>query len=320
MSLIQKPCPRRKFHCNRCGAKILNGSRYWELTVPTFHKWWYQESDTLITNAPGTNPVIIKAIPNHTAVLNNPTAVETQCRFTGKNVLEFLVPDRTVSNSTTWPDWVNDFDLLDTGVPFTFYYPFTDSDITTWAAFYRRHTAEVSFEEATLDEGNLVTAGRWKIALNVDQLANYQQATYHGDIIWWDEWHFYIDQILNGNYINRDDYQVFDGIDTHTASPSPLTGTYYAPDGFQCPIRDGETIRFTKPLPTLPPAEFSGITINSLPPGYGWPPHIPEYVIDEITGLPTTTPTVLSGIFYPEGFTRGDYLAPPYIDVRHVPR
>ena len=167
-----------------------------------------------------------------------------------------------------------------------------------------------------MEGDEIINPGYWTINLKVDQAAIYITAYSISNIVWMDEWN---KKLLEeqGIYLDPGDFQTIAGHQSRTAAVNPLDGTYVAPDNFKCPVPEGETFRFTKPLPTLPPILAFEVTTDTLPSGYQWPPHVREYVLDEHNN-PTTELAEYSGYIYPTGFTRGDYYAPPYIDVRHV--
>lgn len=314
MSLLKKVCPRRRFKCKRCASKLQNSETVWELTVPTYKNWLYYA----LAPPTGGPTGQVKIYTEYKHIPQDQDGTLSHCQFEGENLLSFA-PNPFDSSAAGWPDWVQDLEHALANVPFTL--DGTNPPRTSWQSFYRYHKAVVDWTEAELDGSEVKTPGQWRINLNIDQTAFYVLPDYEGTIVWLDDVHWYIDTVILGNYRNPADFVVISGYDVFTAVESPLRGTFYAPDDFACPILDGATYRFTRRLPTsIFPISVTEITINDLPSGYDWPWWYDPYLLDEHGQPDPTKPRLFSGTVYPAGFTRGDYIGPPYIDVRHVKR
>lgn len=314
IGLLRKPCPRKTWRCRRCAEKLQNSETVWELTVPTYKDWNYYALDPPTGGPTGQ----VKIYTDYKPIPQDPDGTLSNCRFEGDNLLSF-VPDPSDSSAAGWPDWVQDLENALSNVPFTL--AGSDPPRTSWQSFYRYHQATVSWAESELDGSKVKTPGEWRINLNIDQTAFYVLPDFEATIIWLDDVEWYIDTVILGNYRDPADFIVILGSDVYTAVESPLRGTFYPPDDFHCPILDGATYRFTRRLPTnIFPTTVTEITINDLPAGYDWPWWYDPYEKDIHGNLDPTKPRLFSGTIYPTGFTRGDYIGPPYIDVRHVKR
>ena len=313
MSLLKKVCPRRKFKCKRCASKLQNSETVWELTVPTYKNWIY---DALTPPAGGPTGQV-KIYTEYKHIPQDSDGTLSHCRFDGSHQMTYA-PDPFVISTAGWPAWVMDLEHAIDNVPFTILG--TDPPQVSWTSFGRTHNATVEWTEPVLDGSEIETPGQWQINLNVVQIASYVIVTPIFSIVWWDWIEKMILESL-GIFIDPNDFRFPGNAEIYTAVESPLRGTFYAPDDFQCPILDGSTYRFTRRLPTnIFPISVSEITINDLPAGYDWPWWYDPYLLDEHGQPDPTKPRLFSGTIYPAGFTRGDYLGPPYIDVRHVKR
>ncbi|MCR9230459.1 MAG: hypothetical protein NXI29_05560 [bacterium] len=313
MSLLKKVCPRRKFKCKRCASKLQNSETVWELTIPTYKNWVF---DGMNPNPPAPSGQV-KIYTDYKHIPQDSDGTLSYCRFDGSHKMTYA-PDPFVISTAGWPAWVMDLEHAIDNVPFTILG--TDPPQVSWTSFGRTHEATVQWAEPVLDGSEVETPGRWRIELNVVQIASYVVVSRIFSIIWWD----WIEQMIlesQGIYIDPEDFRFPGNAEVFTAVESPLRGTYYAPEDFACPILDGATYRFRNSLPTdIFPISVTDITVNDLPEGYGWPWYIPQYE-QGANGMPDLTkPVYYSGMIYPTGFTRGDYLSPPYIDVRHVKR
>lgn len=161
MSLIQKRCPRRQFDCQRCGARLLNSGKVWELTVPTYERWYYEYA----VPRPTGNSFIFTATPQ---------SFYGGCRASGSSSVNFTNPDPHATSSAGWPQWVLDFtfDWFEGDLPFTF--EFDEQTWTSWLWFQRTYNATVGFNQAVMDGSEIVTPGYWYVALDI-----YNNAWYH---------------------------------------------------------------------------------------------------------------------------------------------
>jgi hypothetical protein len=284
-SLIKKPCPRSKFPCNRCGAKIVNAGLQWEVTIPLYKKWYFMDAN-LVQNGPASDPTRTVFAPRYSQFIDPETAALAPCNFIGTPNVEATGLFTTGQTPADFGVWVQDFQWTD----FT-----TDPDV--WNFFARSHNAVVDFEAAELDpeSGDLITPGRWRITLIIRQVAAGTSAFGESPTL---------DDYIYRNYALGGSYET--GILSQYVAR--IVGLYYPPDDFECVIPANTSQRWTRAVPTLPVLNDTGYTEATLPAGYDWPPSLDPLMAS-------------NGPFYPSGFeTNHDYYAPPYIDVRHVPK
>tara|TARA_R110002095_G_scaffold177933_1_gene155262 strand:- start:1442 stop:2440 length:999 start_codon:yes stop_codon:yes gene_type:complete len=332
MSLIQKPCPRRQFECHRCAAKLQNSETVWELSIPTFKSWLYHNynsSEILLgespffVNDPGTAPIIFQSIYQKINKLTDGSL--ENCNFEAENDLLYIVPaDSALDPSGTpigWPDWAIDYGIDRDHIappfatPVFFYIPGNfDPPVPSWKRFTRQHEALIHFLPPIIEHGNVSEPGEWRIDLDIFQDAvfvNLEQ-TSTSFFETQEELDAYLAGLIGSHvYIVVDltveHYKTF--IDSASGSGTWL-GKYKAPDNFRCPITPGETYRFQNIIPyDLPPLLVDGLS-PVIPEGYGQPK------LGVIYPLKPERDAVSPG----DSFEYGDYFAPPYIDVRHVPR
>ena len=143
----------------------------------------------------------------------------------------------------------------------------------------------------------MTTPGRWRITLTVNKVA--AGSTYFENDAEATNAHAFLNYAVGGSYVLSNLLSEYHAVDV---------GIYYPPPEFNCVISPNTTQRWTRPVPTLPVLTNTGYTAATLPAGYDWPAHLDPLMAN-------------NGPFYPSGFeTNHDYYAPPYIDVRHVPR
>ncbi len=360
MSLIQKRCPRRPFDCQRCAAKLQNSETVWELSIPTFKHWTYFEivQDTTAgetpfkENSPGSAPVTIRT--EYKKIPTLPGGGLQNCNFTGADSTLFEVPrDGTTTPETAiqWPDWVSDYQIerFTDMTPTPPYYELEDTDLNpfyhpggfvpplpTWIQFSRYYNGQVYFLEPIIESGVITSPGEWRIKLEFSQYAHLLKWNQIGSLYPFDSEEMLQDLIENlgeqAYYVVNDgensyletvnsygSYGSYSNISVNTVYPNeptaipPWPGTYKAPDDFTCPIEPGKTYRFVNIIPyDLPPIKVSPLPGEEIeiPAGYGSPK---------------------SNVIYPlkperdggdlgESFDWPDYTAPPYIDVKHIPR
>lgn len=284
MSVLNKRCPRKRFPCSRCGAKIVNSGLQWEISVPKYLQWHYMDPVTLAVNGSASaSPIIVNA-PRRLLNFDNEIQGDSPCKFDGPVTVESAILTSGQSPGD-FGSWVQDFEWN------RFLYD-------GWNQFGRLHGVIISWEAAEVDEGSgeLITPGRWAIGLRIVQQAISHYGTdENGDPI-------FSQVALGGIYYNSlgvggpfGDF--FDVAETQA--------TYYPPDDYKCLSLD--STRWYRDIPTLPVLIGTEYTFGTLPAGYTWPSDVP-------TNLP------YSGPFYPVGVgDNGDYYAPPYVDVRHIP-
>ncbi len=281
MSLIQKRCPRKRFPCSRCGAKIVNAGLAWEISIPKYKKWYYMDPLLNVNGAATASPVIVSA--NRLLPFVSPeTGATAPCKFDGPSFTEVaVIVDETTPAS--YGSFVQDFE-------WTRFEPNVDG----WNHFTRSHKATVQWAEAIVDSdsGEVTTPGHWRIGLSIIQSVIYHHGTFEGTPS--------LNQVALGegysnSVIGTDD-------ETTITANASTTRVYTPPDDYNCIIPPGEVSRWTRPVPTLP-VLIGNYTPETVPPGY------------EVKGGST-----FDNNAYPIGFRNGDYYAPPYIDVRHVPK
>ncbi|MEQ8852900.1 hypothetical protein [Gimesia sp.] len=282
--------------------------------MPTYKDWVF---DGLNPSPPAPSGEV-KIYTDYKTIPQDPDGTLSNCIFDGTNELIYS-PDRSVISTAGWPQWVLDLEHAIDNVPLAIVG--SSPPALSWMAFARRHEAKVQWIESILDGSKVKTPGNWQINLTVVQMASYALAYFEPTgLIEWFGLSLAEQALLGVGYI---DYGGSLQVSTEefSAVQSPLRGTYYSPEDFACPILDGATYRFSNSLPTdIFPISVTDITVNDLPDGYDWPWHIPQYE-DGPHGMPDLSkPVYYTGEIYPTGFTRGDYLSPPYIDVRHVKR
>ncbi|MEQ8636778.1 hypothetical protein [Gimesia maris] len=298
LSLIKKPCVRKRFPCSRCGAKIVNAGLAWEASVPTYKQWHYMDPGDLSVNGSGiTSPVAVTA--PRVATFNDPEiSGPSPCAFSGESTFEGL-------------DLVQGQTPADAGaLALDFEWQRFDDGLDGWNWFLRNHWINVDWEAAVVDDdsGELITPGRWRLTLTIKQSAQGYLLNYNEDTGGTGFFNF----ALGGSFeypfgaIPLDPTDAFGGV-------SVIRAIYYPPAGFKCFVPAGEVSRWTRDVPDLP-LLFDPHTIETLPEEYQWPSGVPEYV----EGMPVT----YSDPFFPTGFSQSNdiYYAPPYIDVRHVPK
>ncbi|WP_291167600.1 hypothetical protein [Gimesia sp.] len=285
MSLMKKPCPRLRFPCNRCGAKIVNAGLQWEIDIPLYKKWYYMDG-LMVQNAPAGEPISTVTVRRYHPFIDPETSKPSPCNFTGPAAVESTPLFTTGQTPADYGTWVQDFEWFNFGPP--------PHGPDNWNNFVRLHQCVVDFEQAELEEGSgdLVKPGRWRINLQVLQIAAGTTTPEEAEF---DE--IYKNYAIGASYVPW-------GILTEFAAQ--IVGQYYPPDDFNCVIPAGETQRWHRSVPTLPilPFGVTSYTRETLPDGYDWNEDLAE-------------PS--SGPFYPTGFENlNAYYAPPYIDVRHV--
>lgn len=292
MSLIQKPCPRKRFPCSRCGAKIVNAGLQWEVSVPKYQQWFYMNALTLATNGAATVTPIMVYAPRVLPYHDDETQSQAPCKFDGPYTDEGfqIVGDDTPASGG---QWLQDFD----------WHRF-DADLDAWNQFARSHFINVYWEPAIVDDksGELITPGGWRITLTI-----LQQAIGYTELIV-DGGSKFIHQNLAPGATFHNVGNGTGGVgDTDLNDVSEIRHVYYPPAGYNC--LSTEPTRWTRPVPTLPVIQNTLHTKATLPAGYTWP-------ASQVGTGPFIVP------FYPAGFdgSLNIYLAPPYIDVRHIPR
>lgn len=296
LSLIKKPCVRKRFPCSRCGAKIVNGNLAWEISVPKYKKWYYMEPDTLVVNGAATASPIIATAPD-LAVFNDPeVGGPSPCKFGGTATSEGIDYEDD-QQPPVGGDMVQDFE-----------WERFDDDLDGWNWFIRSHQISVDWEAAVVDDdsGELIMPGRWRIVLTIRQSAQGFISHFQ------DGETGFFNYALGGSM----EYPFGDIPDDATdafGAVSIIQSTYYPPDGFSCFTPAGEVSRWTRDVPDLP-LLVEDHTAATLPDTYQWPSGVPE----SVEGFPVT----YAGPFFPAGFSQSNdiYYAPPYIDVRHVPK
>lgn len=306
-SVIKKPCPRKRFPCSRCGAKIVNGGLAWDVSVPKFKRWHYMDPATLVVNNPATEKAVNLILGTRLENLDPETEMDSPCKFGGSVATETA---RILSGTTpdNYDSFVADFER-DRFIG--------DGNNSPWVLFKREHSAIVDWVQAEEENGELITPGRWRITLKITQAAliyvgvspadkfgNYANGASFGDRL-----SLFVGDLVGAPY-NHTDGDLSPALGVY--DPVIITQEYFAPSHFECPALE-DVFTWSRPLPTLPPLfpEFP-ITIDDLPAGYAWPANVSTH--DEF-GNPIT----YDREFFPEGFNSHDaYYAPPYIDVRHV--
>ena len=288
LSLIKKPCVRKRFPCSRCGAKIVNGNLAWEISVPKYKKWYYMEPDTLVVNGAATASPAVLTINRRLPYYSSETQESAPCKFDGPGFSEGV---NIISGTGPgdYGDFVQDFE-------WSRFLPYVDG----WNHFARTHTATVEWADAIVDSdsGEATTPGHWRIGLKIVQSVIYHYGTAEGNPI--------LNQVALGENLSLG---LIGNEDVTTLyATASTTRVYTPPDDYDCIIPPGEFSRWTRPVPTLP-ILWGEYTSETLPSGYTWPAGE-----EPGEGVPFT------GFVYPIGFSIGDYYAPPYIDVRHVPK
>ena len=286
MSLIKKPCKRLKFPCNRCGAKIVNAGLQWQVEIPLYKKWYFMDGN-LVQNSQASEPISTVTARRYHPFIDPETSKPSPCNFTGPETVESTPLFTQGQTPAEYGVWVQDFEWQRFGGPPT--------GPDAWNFFQRSHKAVVAFEQAELEEGSgdLITPGRWFITIVILQGA---AGTTSGEEA--EDHEPYENYALGGGYI-EDSLGLF--AVAHTVA------AYYPPDDFNCVIPAGETQRWHRPVPTLPILNATH-TKATLPDGYEWPASWDP-------DIPRTGP-----FFQPDMGTLHHYYAPPYIDVRHVPK
>lgn len=247
LSVIKKRCPKKRFPCARCGARLVNAGLQWEIVVPQYEKWYYMDPATLVVNSPASaGPVYLTAGELVENITDPETAAPAPCTWTGPENIQ----ETRVLEGTTWEDYPGiaaDFN------PARFIGTVWEPD-TPWVYFLRKHQALVSWEPAEEDEAELVTPGRWKISLTIHQAALYWSAVPYPDSFTnravggsAEDWTTFSTAGLAGDYDPGEGYDPALGRYT----PSIIKIDYYAPDPFPCPAR-GDYWRFTREIPTDP--------------------------------------------------------------------
>ena len=231
------------------------------------------------------------------------------CRFEGPPITDWVEMVLTAPGAYQTPadfpfDWVADSGWERFGIPAP------TMEGYGWNYLGRSHWVAIGFEAAVLDEETeteLVTPGRWFADLTINQVI----MTYAHD---GDGNPFHINYAPGGNKFNPlGGGAPNDGL---LGSMSQIKARYYRPEGADCVIKEDESQRWERAVPTLPKIVNTSYTVDTLPAGYQWPAAIPTHYPDEIGGAIFP----YGGPFYPEGFAENDniYFAPPYIDMRHV--
>lgn len=288
MALVRKPCPRKRFPCSRCGAKIVNAGLQWEISVPKYRQWFYMNPVTLATQpAASASPIIVLA-PRRLPFVDPETSADAPCKFDGPPIGEGfqIIDDDTPASGG---QFVQDFE----------WQRFT---VDGWNFFSRTHEVLVSWEPATVEpeSGDAITPGRWKISLTIHQSAVYHYGTTgSGEPI-------FVNVAPGGVYLV--DVGPLDDPDQAALDSSWLIqADYYPPADYAC--LSAASTRWTRAVPTLPVIQNTPYTFATLPAGYQWPDDVDPGLESE-------------GPFYPVGFVQNNnaYFAPPYIDVRHTPK
>ncbi|QDU06841.1 hypothetical protein [Gimesia aquarii] len=293
-SLIKKPCPRKRFPCSRCGAKIVNADLQWEISVPKYRRWHYLNPETLVPNADAIETPVIVNAPRRLPNFDEEIQGDSPCKFDGPLASEAfnLVQGQSPIEGG---QFVQDFE-----------WQRFDSLYDGWNWFLRSHQVLVSWEAAEVEDqsGELITPGRWKIDLTISQSAQVF------DLDW--------EAGANPGWFNLapggEFYNIFGGPAATDptesfGNSSRIKATYYPPSGYRC-LSESST-RWRRNIPTLP-VLTTGHTIDTLPNDYQWPDGVPTQEDGFLIGWP--------GPFYPVGFRQSHdiYYAPPFIDVRHV--
>lgn len=243
LSLMRKRCPRYRFPCSRCGAKIVNGELQWEITVPQYKRWYYMHPGTLAVNdAADAGPVTLTA-PDVVSYSTPEKAKKAPCTFDGPKHTQ----EARILKGTTPADYgafVSDFEydrwegtVLEPSAP--------------WVYFRRTHSALVSWKEAEEDGSKVITPGCWKVTVTIKQAAlwfagvpnpgsyaNYAPGGGFGARI-----EFYNSDLVGDPFIPPEWSPEYDELVT--------TNDYFAPADFPCPAQ-GDTYRFTREIPTEP--------------------------------------------------------------------
>ena len=242
----------------------------------------------MATNEAATVSPIVVYANRRLSYIDEEIQDQAPCKFDGPEVVEGV---SILSGETpaTAGQWVQDFE----------WDRFT---VDGWIDFYRGHLVAVNWQAATVDSisGDVITPGRWSVFLRIVQRAmSYSGTDMSGDPIHANlapgAYYFY-------NWVDRTNNS-----EAAIYQYSAIDFTYYPPDGYQCLSTDFS--RWTRPVPTLPIIQNTPYTFDTLPAGYQW-----DNNGDATTGIS-------EGPFYPDGVlqTLASYLAPPYIDVRHIP-
>lgn len=250
------------------------------------------DARTLAVNGSATVTPIVVYAPWVQNYFDDETQAQSPCRFDGPSTDEGF---QVISGGTpaSGGQWVQDFD----------WHRF-DADLDGWNVFARSHFINIGWEPAIVDEesGDLITPGGWRITLTIVQQAIGYTESIVGGVS-----HFIHQNIAPGAVFYNVGNGTGDEGDTDLNDVSEIRHVYYPPAGYDC-LSAGIT-RWTRPVPTLPALFNILYTKATLPAGYDWP-----------ASLDPLTPNI--GPFYPAGYddSLNIYLAPPYIDVRHVPR
>lgn len=295
MGIPTRPCKRKPFPCSRCGAKIVNGGYRWEVSIPQYRQWFYLNPETLAPSADAVaTPVIVNAprrLPNYDEEIDG----DSPCKFDGPQTLETTGLFFTGQTPLDFGQYVQDFE-----------WQRFDDLYDGWNWFIRSHDVLVSWEAAEVDEDKkeLITPGRWKIDLTIQQSAQVFDS----------DWEFDANPAWFNLAPGGESYNIFGGpaaIDPTEAygNASRTKATYYPPSDTPCISTD--PVRWTRKIPTLP-LLATGHTIENLPSDYQWPEGLPTHEGGILIGYP--------GPFFPVGFEQSYniYYAPPYIDVRHT--
>ncbi|WP_417390209.1 hypothetical protein [Gimesia sp.] len=301
LSLIKKPCPRKRFPCSRCGAKIVNSGLQWEISIPKFKRWHFMDAALSQNGAASFSPVVVN-LPNRMTHVDPETQDSSPCKFGGPAFYEFTGLFESGESPASHGTWVQDFE-----------WNRYDDVADQWMQFGRSHGVSVEWEQAEVKvvSGDLIKPGRWRINLTISQQAILRQDS---EVVG-------VDPIFAnaavGTHVNGGIGGPFSSSnpgDTDINDYSIIQHTYYQPDGYQC-LDAG---RWTRPVPTLPVLSNTPHTIETLPEEYQWPDDVNPYLTDgfEVFDVPVT----YNGPFYPVGFaqTNDIYYAPPYIDVRYT--
>lgn len=245
LSVIKKPCPRGDFGCKRCATKMRNTGRVWKLVIPFYDQGHYLDPDTLVPRAQiGEEERIAEYDIFYDGAIHYLTCMWTNY---GQNVF-----DQRITPDVSYSANGGDSYIPKSQLPYWLRTIVPDGFKTISASM--RHWIFMGYSPARSGLGGIVE----------------------------DDPYFYIT-------LHHDIYcSYWDGIDGtepaeiwHYATLPGLTYKCY--EVAKCPLADGESMRFSRGLPTEPyDASADGPYDYTYLATYGFPPYIDGYHVDRI--------------------------------------
>lgn len=265
MGLIWKPCPREPFQCKRCYAKMRNSWRTWRLVFPTYPGGIYMEFDTLVPREQSGEAERYLEFDAQSVNVGDPISEVNMIPCTWTNYGQYLFDIRVnPTENYVGNDGMGGYLSSD-------HWPDWVKEVVPLEYVLRNANRNYRIEDLTFidaeydSEGNLLDDAHFRILL------------YH-----------YLDYYIS---------DPGDGSELHIPIAGVWNGAganlfYRCYDVDLCPLPDGESMRFTRDLPTEPfvysgaggeagyyqerapyifPPYIDGFHVDIVPREVGWP-------------------------------------------------